>query len=382
VKRWIRNPAILAGLVLLVVVARLVAFRPAAIPVTVYRVQQGRVEDTVVNSRAGTIKARRQAEMSPGIAGLVASIPVHKGETVRAGQVMLCLNDGEYRAQVVLAERSLGAARALADQACLTSDQGVRDRERAEALYKQTLLSQQELETARTKADAAAAACRAVREQVKEAEAALAVARATLEKTVLTAPFSGVVLDVTTEVGEWISPSPPGVFIPPVISLIDPDSLYVSAPLDEADVARVRLGLPVRMTMDAFRGRSFPGVISYVSSYVEARQEQNRTLSVEADFSEGPLPSNVVAGLSADIEVILDSRDALRIPTYALLEGKKALVVKKDRLVSADVKTGLHNWEFTEVTSGLKSGDLVVTSLDRPEVKAGARMRVSAEVER
>ena len=84
-------------------------------------------------------------------------------------------------------------------------------------------------------------------------------ARATLEKTVITAPFDGVVLDVSTEVGEWISPSPPGVPIPPVLDLIDPEALYLSAPIDEADLARVRVGLPVRMTLDAFPGRSFEG---------------------------------------------------------------------------------------------------------------------------
>ena len=70
---------------------------------------------------------------------------------------------------------------------------------------------------------------------MKQAEAAVAAAQAILDKTVMTAPFDGVVLDVTTEVGEWVTPSPPGVLIPPVIDVIDPDSLYVSAPLDEAE---------------------------------------------------------------------------------------------------------------------------------------------------
>jgi len=102
---------------------------------------------------------------------------------------------------------------------------------------------------------------------------------------VMEAPFDGVVLDVTTEVGEWISPSPPGVFIPAVIDLIDPAALYLSGPIDEADVARLEVSLPVRITLDAFRGREFMGELSYVSSFVETRQEQNRTLEVEAEFA-------------------------------------------------------------------------------------------------
>jgi HlyD family secretion protein len=157
----------------------------------------------------------------------------------------------------------------------------------------------------------------------------------------------------------------------------------VSAPLDEADVARVHPGLPVRITMDAFRGQSFAGTLSYVSSFVETRQEQNRTLTVEAVFTEGGLPPNVLPGLSADVEVILDARDdVLRIPTYALLEGNRVLVVRGEKLESVEVKTGLRNWEFTEVTSGLDVNDRVVVSLDRPEVKAGAKVRVTTESEK
>ena len=247
-------------------------------------------------------------------------------------------------------------------------------------MAEQAMISEQELEKVRTEAAAAAAACTAAREQVKKARAALAAARATLAKTVITAPFDGVVLDITTEVGEWISPSPPGVFIPPVVDLINPGTLYVSAPLDEADVARVRIGLPVRITMDAFRGRSFAGKISYVSSYVETRQEQNRTLTVEAVFAEKNLPTNLLPGLSADIEVILDAKDdVLRIPAYALLEGDRVLVVRDDVLEEVKIGVGLRNWEFAEVTSGLSEGDRVVISLDRPEVKEGARVVVTGE---
>lgn len=383
VKRWTKRLLVPAGVILLITVLRLTVFRAAPVPVTVYRVQDGRVEDTVVNSRAGTVNSRHRAQMSPGVAGLVLEIPVHKGEAVRQGQVLLRLDAGEYQAQVTLASRSLDAAKAAADEAALLADQAVRDQRRAAALSGQALLSNQALEEAGTRAETALASRQAARERVRQAEAALAVSRATLDKTTMIAPFAGMVLDVTTEVGEWISPSPPGVFIPPVVDLIDPDSLYVSAPLDEADVARVRNGLPARITLDAFRGRSFPGIISYVSSFVETRQEQNRTLTVEADFSERDLPRNLLAGLSADVEVILDVREkVLRLPTYALLEGKQVLVVRGRKLVAVDVQTGLRNWEFTEVSSGLTGGDLVVVSLDRPEVKAGARVRVTAEVER
>jgi HlyD family secretion protein len=165
-----------------------------------------------------------------------------------------------------------------------------------------------------------------------------------------------------------------------VVDVIDPSSRYVSAPLDEADVARVHLGLPARITMDAFRNQNFPATITYVSSFVETKQEQNRTLTVEAEFGAGDLPENLLPGLSADIEVILDAHDdVLRLPTYALLEGNRVLVVAGEKLEERTVETGLHNWQYTEVTSGLSEGDRVVVSLDRPEVKAGAEVKVQDE---
>ncbi len=381
--RWLRRLFFLGGVLVLVVLLRFTVFRSKAVPVTVTEARRGRVEETVVNSRAGTVESRRRAQMSPGIAGLVADIPAKKGESVRAGQVLLRLDDSEYRAQVALADRQLDAARANADQACLSAEQAARDRLRAEDLGRQGLIATQALETARLKAETADAGCAASRQQIKQAQASLDLAHATEAKTVMSAPFDGIVLNVTTEVGEWISPSPPGVFIPPVIDLIDPHALYVSAPIDEADAGRIRVGLPVRITLDAFRGRSFPGTLSYVSSYVQTQQEQNRTLAVEATFDQAELPPNLLPGLSADLEIILGGHDGvLRIPSYALTEGNRVLVVRGGRLVSVQVAVGLHNYEFTEVDSGLAAGDRVVVSLDRPEVKAGARARITGEQEK
>jgi len=379
-KRWRRRLLILAVPVLGILALRMTVFAPAPVPVTVHRVDRGRVEDTVVNSRAGTVESRLRAKMSPAIAGQVTAIPVTKGQRVEKKQVLLRLDDSEHRAQVSLAARSVDAAAAASREACLSADQAERDLKRAQALAAQTLLSEERLEEANTKAEITRAACEAAHERTKQAQASLATARAAQAKTVMTAPFDGVVLDITTEVGEWISPSPPGVFIPPVMDLIDPVALYVSAPIDEADIARIQIGLTARITMDAFRGMSFPATVSYVASYVETRQKQNRTLDIEAVFDVEKLPENLIPGISADVEVIMDSRDdVLRVPTYALLEGNRVLIVVNGSLRERTVETGLRNWEFTEIVSGLEEGERVVVSLDRPEVQEGARVEVDSE---
>jgi HlyD family secretion protein len=377
---WLRPLLIVAAIGAAGFLARLTVLRPKTVPVTVHRVELGRVEDTVVNSRAGTVQSRRRSEISPGIPGLVVAIPACKGARVKRGDVLLRLSDREHQAQAELAQRALEAARALADQLRLEAESAERQWKRTEGLARHEVVSDTVMDLDRKRALTTRAGVLAAQARIQEAEASLEAARATLAKTVITAPFDGVVLDVTTEVGEWISPSPPGVPLPPVLDLIDPEALYFSAPIDEADVARLQTGLPVRITLDAFRGRSFQGKLTYISSFVETRQEQNRTLRVEAELEEAQLPPNLLPGLSADIEVILDAReDVLRIPTYALLENNRVLAIQGDRLVERKVATGLHNWSFTEICSGLSAGESVVVSLDRPEVKAGARVTVAGE---
>src|SRR5206468_8171886 len=106
----------------------------------------------------------------------------------------------------------------------------------------------------------------------------------------------------------------------------------------------------------------------------------NRTLEVEVDFDEADLARTLLPGTSADVEVILRSIDeVLRIPTYALLEGDKALVFNDGHLVARQVMTGLRNWEYAEVKDGLREGDPVVVSLDRAEVKEGVRALIRDE---
>ena len=201
-----------------------------------------------------------------------------------------------------------------------------------------------------------------------------------LEKTVLRAPFDGVVAEFRTEVGEWITPSPPGLPIPPVIVLLDAGAIYVSAPMDEVDVGKVRAGQPARVTFDAYPGRSFPGRVTRVAPYVHDAQEQNRIFEIEAELDDVAVCAGAAAGTSADVEVILAGKDGvLRIPSSALLEGDRVLVAREGVLEARSVKLGLKNWQFAEVRQGLSPGRRVVVSLDRAEVKEGARVAITAE---
>ena len=104
-------------------------------------------------------------------------------------------------------------------------------------------------------------------------------------------------------------------------------------------------------------------------------REQNRTLDVEVEMTSDPTAPLPKPGTSADVEIILDRRDGvMRVPTNAIIEGRSVLIVENGVAVSRPVKTGLRNWDWTEITDGLSEGTEVITSLEKQGVKAGARV--------
>jgi HlyD family secretion protein len=143
--------------------------------------------------------------------------------------------------------------------------------------------------------------------------------------------------------------------------------------MDEVDSALLATGQPARVTIDAYPGRSFPAHVVRVAPYVLDVESQNRTVEIEVELDDPAFSASLLPGTSADVEVILSTRpDVLRVPSGALLEGGRVLVVRDRRLQELQVRTGIKNWDWTEIVDGLEPGEHVVTSLDRAEVRAGA----------
>jgi HlyD family secretion protein len=360
--------------VALVVVLRMTVLAPDPVEVRVAAAERGVVEETVTNTRAGTVKVRLRAELSPQIGGLVVALPHREGARVGAGELLVALDSRAQRAELVSARTSVEAARAQADEACLAAELAEKELLRAEALHRQGIASDQSLDVLRSDRDRTRAGCAAARATVGQAESRVAVAEVQLAFTELRAPFAGTVAELSTEVGEYITPSPPGLPIPPVIDLLDPDSVYVSAPIDEVDAERVQVGQAVRITVDSRPDRVFEGTVSRVAPYVLDVLEQNRTVEVEVALDDAEAMAGVLPGTSADAEVILDRRDdTLRIPASAVAEGGRVLLLEDGTLVDRVVEVGLRNWRFAEVLGGLEAGDLVVVARNSPDIKAGAK---------
>lgn len=344
------------------------------ISVILKKVDKGNVEAAVSNTRAGTIKACRRAKLSPPAGGQISKLHVKKGERVIAGQLLLELWDNDQHAQERLSVDQLKTSEMRVREVCSMAESAQREAERSKELKEKGFISSQQLDRALTDAQARLASCDAARNDIEQSKSRIEVVKAGLERMVLRAPFAGIVADISGEQGEYATPSPPGILTLPAVDLIDDSCLFVSAPIDEVDAAKVKVGQNSRITLDAIKGRTFTGKVKRIAPYVLEMEKQARTVEVEVEFSELPPTDNLLVGYSADVEIVHEAHEkVLRIPTPTLMEGKHVLLYRSEgKLEERAVTTGLANWEYTEILSGLNEGDQIVSSLDRPGIKAGA----------
>jgi len=338
-------------------------------------VVKGDVEATVSNTRAGTIKACRRSKLSMSAGGVVDKLLVKEGDKVSKGQLLLEIWNDDLIANIAKAEKSIRASQHERQQACLLAEFNRREAERKKTLFGRELVSEEAVDNAVTTAKSQQQACEVSRDLEGVAKANLALQKALLDRTQLHAPFDGVIAEINGEVGEYVTPSPPGVATPPAVDLIDYSCLYVTAPIDEIDASQVRIGLPVLVTLDAFRGRKLNGEVVRIAPYVTDIEKQARTVEVEVRLTDTPEDVALLVGYSADITVILEHKsDVLRIPTEAILPGDQVWVLDEttSELELRTLTTGIGNWTFTEVVEGIGEGEFVVRSPDAAGIAEGA----------
>jgi HlyD family secretion protein len=377
---WLKRLLLLVLVVAGYLALRFTVLADDPIEVRVVAVEHGLVEATVTNSKAGTVRARLRASVTAETGGRVVEVARREGDAVTAGDVIVRLNDASHLAQLELSRQGVRVARAGKEEACLRKARAGRELARMQKLQAQRIVSEDVLDELQYAADAARVACQSAASELERALASVNVAEAELAKTLILAPFDGVVAEVSTEVGEWVTPSPPLLTSPAVVDLIDPTSVYISAPMDEVDSGRIHAGQRAKVTVDSLPDQEFAGRVLRVAPYVMDLETQNRTVEIEVALDDTEVAAGLLPGTSADVEIVLDEHaDVPRIPTSALLEGNKVLVLREDVLAEEQVELGLRNWKYAELSSGLEIGDRVVTSLDRVEVKSGARAVIAKE---
>ena len=140
-RRWTIRLLILLGIVAVGLALRATVLAPKPVEVTVTPVSRGRVEQTVTNSRAGTVKARRRAQISPEVGGRVVAIPFREGEAFKQGDVLLRLDPSVPDARITLSRRELQAAEEQRQQSCVAAERAARERDRLQKLTAQGIVS-------------------------------------------------------------------------------------------------------------------------------------------------------------------------------------------------------------------------------------------------
>ncbi len=377
-----RTLTIVVVLAALIAAATWYVSRPKPVPVIFGKVEIGTVESTIANTRAGTITACRRARLAPRSGGQIAKLSVKEGDRVKKGQILLELWNADIAARLRLAQDQVASARSHREEVCLNTDFAARELNRTRKLKEQGFISDKALDSATARAQIGRAACSAADSGVRQAQSQVAAVRADLSTTYLRAPFAGIVAEVTGEIGEFTTPSPPGIPTPPAVDLIDDTCLYVTAPMDEIDAPNVIVGQPGRISIDAFPGRIFAGHVRRIAPYVLDREKQARTVDVEVEFDDTSEFGTLLVGYSADVEIVLAVHDnVVRVPTAALVQGNKLYIANSDdgTVDLRQVETGLSNWEYTEINSRLNMSEQIVLSIEREGLTQGAQVISESE---
>jgi HlyD family secretion protein len=416
-KKWIW---IVLGAVVVVVLVGLGMARGAKGKVESVQLARVRREDVTSRVRApGKIEARTQVKVSADIPGKVVILNVKEGDPVKRGQLLLRLDDTQYRtahAQATAAHSTARARLREAESALRVSDATF---QRQKTLYEQKLLSQAEWDAANNAHEAARVAAAAAQEEVARSAAARDAAADNLSKTRFIAPFDGVVSALNVEAGEIVvtgTMNNPGTQI---LVVSDLSRMLVRAEVDETDVVDMSIGQKAKISVDAFPDTTFAGTVVEIGNTAKRSNissvEGQTNFEVKVVFDEN-VPQ-VRPGMTADVDIETGTHlKTLAVPIQSVVirtqsqldkaakkPGEKAkkqpkirnasfeddtvgkkdpeitgvLAVKDDVTRFVPVRTGLSSETMLEVFGDLQEGEQVVSGPYRAlrELKPGAKVK-------
>jgi HlyD family secretion protein len=390
-RRALTRNLILFIVALIVVAATVAMMRARAVPqVQVLTVSastgSGGAGATSVTAN-GYVAARTKASVSAKIAGRLAYLGVSEGSLVRQGDVIARLDNADYQAAVSQAQANVASADASIIEARADRDQLAREASRLAEIRTRNanLISQQDVEAATSRSAQAEARLNASVARKRSAEAALRMAEANMDNTIIRAPFSGTVLRKDAEVGEVVAPSVGGGLTRgAVVTLADLQTLEVEVDVNEAYIARIRGGAPTRITLDAYPDTTFRGVVRQV---VPTADRQRATVQVKVSILDHD--ARILPEMGAKVDFLENDRarvatagavqkPVIRVPAATVkTDGGTSVVwiVRDGRLVRRAVQTGPVSAGFLELRSGLNGGEqILVSGVDSPS--EGMRVKV------
>jgi len=337
----------------------------APVPVTAHEVKPAPINAEVMGT--GTLEARTKTTISARLQERLAEVLVDQNDSVKAGQLLARLDDGELTRQVEVATAALAAARATAQRVAV-------DEARAQAVEKQARIDHKRLSDLVANRVASPADFDKATEQLQVAEADLKRAQAAIveaERQVVTAEKNLAFQKERLNYAQILSPydglvvrrdrDPGGVVVPgsSILQLISTNEIWVSAWVDETASAALLPGQPARVVFRSEPAKSYPGVVARLG-----READRETREFLVDVRLTQLPPNWTVGQRAEVFIETARKaDALAVPQPFVQwhEGKAGVFVNDHGKARwRAVVTGLRGREIVEITHGLAPGEAVV----------------------
>jgi RND family efflux transporter MFP subunit len=350
---------------------------PAATPGTVQTIQARVVESQQqqlpVNLRStGTVHAKETAVVSAQVMGRIQAVLVHEGDSVRAGQTLVVLDDAALRAQVDQAQAGVKAAQNAQAAAQTNAALAASTLNRYKQLESQKSVSPQEMDEVSRRAEAAAAGVEAVRAQTDAARAQESGARTMLGYTHLIAPFAGV---VTARMADPGTMAAPGV---PLLQVDQAGALQLQASVDESAIGAIHKGMKVPVSIDGGATTNLAGTVAEI---VPAADPSSHSFLVKIDL---PSSSQTRAGMYGTAEFANGTRQAILIPRSAVVaRGSLNCVYVLDGQGIAQLRyitLGGAQGNLVEVLSGVSAGEKLIDAPSDRDL-AGKRIEIGTGVQ-
>ena len=333
-----------------------------AAPVKVFKVVKQRISEKL--SYTGTIEAWQKITITPDVGGRIARIYVNEGDRVSKGQLLAEMDVESITLQLQQAEAALGVAKASFNNAQTNW-------ERMERLFKEKAVSDQQYEQVRLARDAAQA-------QLEQAQAAVNMAKHTLNISIMRAPFGGVIASKNAEVGDVINPMMGGMSTASgVLTLVDFSRIKVRVDISANDIRLVHKGQTAIVKTPSLPGREFSGTIQVVNLAADPLTKKFG-VEVAVDNSDLALRPGTFGEITLEVET---HENALVVPQKAILENAYVFVAQDGKAAKREVTLGLQNTVLVEITRGLAEGDLVIAE-GNFGLEEGTSLEITGEVQK
>jgi RND family efflux transporter MFP subunit len=350
---------------------------------------RGGVKGSAGLTADGYVVARTKASVSSKVPGRLAYLGVEEGDRVREGAVIARLEAAEYEAAVRQTASEMLAADATVIEAAAQLTQAERALERAQRLHADSLIAEQRYEDAVTALATARARLRAAEARREAARQANASTQASLDNTIIRAPFSGTVLRKDAEVGEVVAPAVAGGGLTrgAVVTMADLSTLEVEVDINEAYIGSIRDDQPAEIVLDAYPGVTFSGHVRQIVPTAD-RQKATVLVRVAIDSDDPRILPEMGARVVFQENVTNESAEPLQpriyVPSGAVRgEGGEDVVwvMVDGHARRRSIDAGPVMGDAREVRSGLSAGETII--LDPPaELADGARVKVVQDTTR